>query len=81
MTKGILIDIDDNEVRTKLIITDEMASILADELLNALDELPIAQWEEKCLGLEFQVEELEEIIEGYKNRIENLLNRYERGVF
>ena len=81
MTKGILIDIDDNEVRTKLIMSDDMASMLADELLNALDELSISQWEEKCLGLEFQVEELESIIEGYKSRIENLLNRYERCVF
>lgn len=81
ITQGILIDIDDNALRTKLILSDDMTARLIDELLLVLGEMTTDQIEEKMIGLEFCIEQLEEELEQSKLRYENLLNRYEKGVF
>lgn len=76
VSKGIKIEIDDNEVKTTLVLGDNLASEVADNILRALGELTSEELKDKILdlvseneGLREQIEQYEENNDAYRDKL------------
>ena len=72
VSNGIEIQLDDNYMRTELILEDNLASNVADSILHALGELTSEELNDKILSLESRIEELEETMEVKDQDIDHL---------
>lgn len=68
VSKGIQVEIDDNEIKTTLLLEDNLASNVADSILHALEELTSEELKDKILDLERENEELRNIVEQYEEQ-------------
>lgn len=68
ISKGIRLELDDNELNTVLVLEDNLASNVADSILHALEELTSEELKDKILDLERENEELRNIVEQYEEQ-------------
>ncbi|MGG7176225.1 hypothetical protein ACQPU1_01435 [Clostridium paraputrificum] len=75
VSNGVEIQLDDNHMRTELVLEDNLVSNVADSILHSLEEFISEELNDKILSLESRIEELEETME-VKDQYIDYLKRF-----